>query len=557
VPQSYDEAVAELLAAGQPFEAVATEVGGVTYRAFVNAPATMRQFFDLARGLHDTFLVYEDEEWTFDDVMVHVDALAHALVHRYGVRPGDRVGIAMRNLPEWIISFAAILSVGAVSVSLNAWWVEEEIEFALRDSTPRVLIADAERTARAARACSRDGVALVTARLPADAPCPEGADRWEHVVEPGAAMPDVEVAPEMDATILYTSGTTGFPKGAVSTHWALTQTVMSFAARASVVNPSRGAPAPSQHPTCFILIVPLFHVTGCVAVMLSCFSWHYKLVMMHRWEPERALELIERHRVTAFVGVPTQSWDLVACPNFARYDTSSLGSVGGGGAPAPPTLVNAVEQSFSRGRPSLGYGMTETNAYGPGIWGDEYVTHPTSTGRVPVLVMDVEVRDDDGRALGPGGVGEIFLKSPTNFRGYWGRPADTADTLRDGWVRTGDIGHVDAEGYLYIEDRVKDMILRGGENIYPAEVEAAIYEHPAVFEAAVFGLADERLGEVVACAVMLRPGATLSEEELHDHLATRVAAYMIPSRVAFTDEPLPRNAPGKFLKREMPARYFA
>ncbi|MGH9020429.1 MAG: class I adenylate-forming enzyme family protein, partial [Acidimicrobiales bacterium] len=338
---------------------------------------------------------------------------------------------------------------------------------------------------------------------------------------------------------------------------ALTQTVMAFSARVTVDAARRETErTEAGPPTCFILIVPLFHVTGCIPVMLSCFAWRFRLVMMHRWEPERALELIERHRVTAFVGVPTQSWDLLECPAFSRFDTSSLASVGGGGAPAPPALVERVEHSFSRGRPNLGYGMTETNAYGPGNFGDDYVSHPTSTGRVPTIVMDVAIRDDEGRDVEPGATGEIWLKTPTMIRGYWGRPEDTAASLRDGWLRTGDLGRIDAEGFLYVEDRLKDMILRAGENVYSAEVEAAIYEHPAVFEAAVFGLPDERLGEVVACAVMLRADAHLDESDLHAFLAERLAAYMIPSRVAFTDDALPRNAAGKFLKREMPARYF-
>jgi long-chain acyl-CoA synthetase len=268
------------------------------------------------------------------------------------------------------------------------------------------------------------------------------------------------------------------------------------------------------------------------------------------------LQLIERHQVTNFVGVPTQSWDLVESPNFASYDTSSLTAVGGGGAPAPPTLVERVESSFTRGRPVLGYGMTETNAYGPGNYGDDYVRHPTSTGRTPTIVMDVEIRDGDLNALAPNVNGEIWLKSPTIIRGYWQRPQDTATSIVDGWVRTGDLGHVDDEGFLYIDDRVKDMIIRAGENVYSAEVEAAIYEQPMVYEAAVFGLPHERLGEEVACVVMLKPGMSLGDDELRSHLAARIANFMIPTRVAFTDEQLPRNAAGKFLKREMPARYF-
>jgi long-chain acyl-CoA synthetase len=290
--------------------------------------------------------------------------------------------------------------------------------------------------------------------------------------------------------------------------------------------------------------------------MMSCFAWHFKLVMMYRWEPERALQLIERHQVTNFVGVPTQSWDLLENQNFAKYDTSSLTAVGGGGAPAPPKLVARVEGAFERGRPSLGYGMTETNAYGPGNYGDDYVSHPSSTGRVPTIVMDVEIRDEDLRTLGRNESGEIWLKSPTLIRGYWNKPDATLNIIVDGWLRTGDLGYIDDEGFLYIEDRVKDMIIRAGENVYSAEVEAAIYEHHAVYEAAVFGLAHERLGEEVACVVMLKSEMSLDAEELHDFLVTRLAGFKIPTRIVFTHEPLPRNAASKFLKREMPRIYF-
>jgi long-chain acyl-CoA synthetase len=370
-------------------------------------------------------------------------------------------------------------------------------------------------------------------------------------------MPEVEISPDIDATILYTSGTTGFPKGAVSTHGAICQTVMAFSSGAAVqaLRRSPDEPTSSLKP-CFILIVPLFHVTGCIPVMMTCFSFHVKLVMMYRWEPERALQLIERHQVTNFVGVPTQSWDLIESPHFADYDTSSLASVGGGGAPAPPTLMNRIDGSFSNGRPGLGYGMTETNAYGPRIEGDDSLTHPNSTGSVPTLVMDVEVRDDELKSLRANESGEIWMKSPTLIRGYWRKPEATAETLVDGWLRSGDLGHIDEDGYLYVADRVKDMIIRAGENIYSAEVEAAIYELPAVYEAAVFGLPDERLGEVVACTVMLKPGEFLTEDGLRLHLRTRLANFKVPTRVAFTNEPLPRNAAGKFLKREMPGIYF-
>jgi len=555
---SFQEANAVVGGPGSPFEIITVERDGVSNRTFKNAPSTLRQIFDTARGLDQTFIVYEDEEWTFAEVMEEADALGYALVHHYGVKPGDRVGIAMRNYPEWIISFAAILSIGAISVSMNAWWSPQEMEYAINDAELSVMIGDTERIERGADACHRANVRVLGVRLDALAPLAADVEHWSDVVVRGVAIPDVELSADMDATILYTSGTTGFPKGALTTHGTICQTVYAFSSAAAVSVTRRGPEAPSGPglPPVFILIVPLFHVTGCIPVMMSCFSVHLKLVMMYRWEPERALQLIERHQVTNFVGVPTQSWDLMESPHFSDYDTSSLASVGGGGAPAPPTLMNRIDGSFKNGRSGLGYGMTETNAYGPRIEGEDATAHPNSTGAVPTLVMDVEIRDEELRPLANNVDGEIWMKSPTLIRGYWRKPEATKETIVDGWLRSGDLGHVDDDGYLFVSDRVKDMILRAGENVYSAEVEAAIYELPAVYEAAVFGLPDERLGEVVACAVMLKPGFELTEDELHVFLQTRLANFKVPTRVAFTDAPLPRNAAGKFLKREMPGIYF-
>jgi long-chain acyl-CoA synthetase len=556
--RSLKEAIAVASAPGQPFEVIEVERNGVTNRAFKNSPTTIRQFFDLARGIDATFLVYEDEEWSFERVMKEADALGYALVHHFGVKKGDRVGIAMRNYPEWIISFCAIISIGAISVSLNSWWTESELDYAINDSGLSVFIGDDERIRRATTPCLKAGVRLLGVRLDRKSHFDSAVEHWSDVVVTGVTMPEADLDPETDATILYTSGTTGFPKGAVSTHGAICQAIMAFTSGAAIQAARRDDPseAPPSEPPCFILIVPLFHVTGCVPVMMSCFSWHFKLVMMYKWDPERALELIERHRVTSFVGVPTQSWDLMESPSFSKFDTSSLATIGGGGAPAPPALVARVGNSFKRGGPTLGYGMTETNAYGPGNYGDDYLSHPTSTGRVPTIVMDVEIRDESLAPLAPGESGEIWMKSPTMISGYWGKPEATEQTIVDGWLRTGDLGHISDEGFLYIEDRAKDMILRAGENVYCFQVESAIYEHPAVYEAAVFGMANERLGEEVATAVMVRPGMTLDAEELQKFLSTRLAAFMIPSRVAFTHEPLPRNPAGKFLKREMPELYF-
>ncbi|MEP7201363.1 MAG: class I adenylate-forming enzyme family protein [Ilumatobacteraceae bacterium] len=549
---TWEEACTRVGAPGSPFEIVEDAQGK---RRFKHAPPNMRGLFDIARqGGDGIFLVYEDERWSFNDVFERIDALGDALVNRYGIGKGDRVAIGMRNYPEWVISMLAIISVGGISVSLNALWVEDEIDYALADSGASLLIADDDRIRRSINPCRRLGVTMLEVRAPSRSA--DDVDAWPDVVVRGPSMPDVQVGWDDDATILYTSGTTGRPKGAVSTNGAIVSSVMAFGSRAAadVVRSQSALPPgeapPDELPLSFILIVPLFHVTGCVPVLLSCVVSKAKLVMMYRWDAEKALELIERERVTNFVGVPTQSWDLVNSPRFNDFDTSSLRGVGGGGAPAPPALVERVAGSVKSGGPTLGYGMTETNAYGPNNTGADYLTHPTSTGRV-MPIMRIEVRDPHIRAVPTGERGEIWFEGPMLIRGYWNKPEATAETIVDGWLRSGDIGRVDGDGFVYVEDRLKDMILRGGENVYCAEVEGAIYEHPAIHEAAVFGIPDERLGEEVAVAIHLVDGATLTADDLCMFLSTRIAAFMIPSHVMILADPLPRNPAGKFLKREL------
>jgi long-chain acyl-CoA synthetase len=380
---------------------------------------------------------------------------------------------------------------------------------------------------------------------------PAGVGQWEKDLPLGSAHPGADISPDDDATILYTSGTTGRPKGAVSTHRAIISALMGFSLRVAVDNLREGTkPDPNALPTSFILIVPLFHVTGCIPVMMSCWVAGLKLVIMYKWDAEKALELISREKVTNFVGVPTQSWDLVNHPRFSDFDMSSMKAIGGGGAPAPAALVDKVAKSFKGGGPQLGYGMTETNAFGPGNRGADYISHPTSTGRT-CLPMKLEVRDEQLRPLPVGERGEIWFFGPTLIRGYWNRPDATAETIVDGWLRSGDIGRVDEDGFVYVEDRVKDMILRGGENIFCAEVEGAIYEHSKVHEVAVFGVPHERLGEEVAVAILPNDGVVLTPEEIWTFLDGKIANYKIPTHVIVMKEALPRNAAGKFLKREM------
>ena len=546
------EANATITGPGQIFELIDAEVLGVKTRIFKNAPAHLGQLFAGSRAHGDKpFLVYENETFTFAQAADHIDALASLLVNTYGVKKGDRVAVAMRNFPEWVMSFASIISVGAINVSMNSWWTEDEMDFALEDSGATVLICDQQRFDIGAASCVKKNIKVLEVR--AEKPLPAGVDKWEEVLPLGDAHPGADIQPDDDATILYTSGTTGRPKGAVSTHRAVISSLMAFSARNNVFLMSgtklKEVDGPDI-PTSFILIVPLFHVTGCVPVMMSCFIAGLKLAIMYKWDPEKALEMIEREKITNFVGVPTQSWDLVNSPEFDKYDTSSLRAVGGGGAPSPTSLVGKVNDKVKNGNPQLGYGMTETNAFGPAITGSDYLSHPTSTGRA-TWPMIVEVRDENLKPVPTGQSGEIWFFGPMLIRGYWNRPDATTETIVDGWLRSGDLGRLDADGYVYVEDRVKDMILRAGDNVYGAEVESAIYEHPAVHEAAVFGVPHERLGEEVGVAILPNAGMTLTPEELWAFLDTKIAKYKIPTQVVIMTETLPRNAAGKFLKREL------
>ena len=536
---------------GTPFELTETEVFGVKMEVFKNAPPNLALALQGARAHGDaTFLLYEGERYSFARVMDEVDGLAHLLVNTYGVKKGDRVAVAMRNYPEWIISFAAIISVGAVNVSFNAWWTEDEMKFALEDSGAKVLIGDQQRIDTAHHVARAMGVKMLIAR-PETEVGPD-IDEWSEAVKTGLGPLVADIQPDDDCTILYTSGTTGRPKGAVSTHRAVVNSLMAFSARNGVLSlasdPEDKLMSQSEFPTSFILIVPLFHVTGCVPVMLSCFVAGLKLVIMYKWDAGKALPIIQEERITNFVGVPTQSWDLVNHPDFDKYDTSSLKAVGGGGAPAPATLVDKVAKSIKKGGPQLGYGMTETNAFGPGNTGKFYTDRPTSTGRA-IRPMQLAVWDPvTKKPLGPNEYGEIMMFGPMLIRGYWNRPDATAETIENGWLHTGDGGYIDDEGFLYIKDRIKDMILRGGENVFCTEVEGSIYEHPAVYEAAVFGVPHERLGEEVAVAIFPKEGAAFTAEDLWKFLDGKISSFKVPNHVVVMNEPLPRNAAGKFLK---------
>jgi long-chain acyl-CoA synthetase len=541
------------------------EIGGVPIRAWKNAPPTLRSVLDLSvlQG-EKPFVVYEDERLSFSEHYRRAATFSHRLIDDFGVRKGDRVAIAMRNYPEWLLAFWGATIAGGIVVPLNAWWTGPELEYGIADSGAAVLIVDEERAQRL-RPYADFGVSdVIVAR--AQHPLTESEVAFDDVlgsVPADTTPPDVPLDPEDDATIFYTSGTTGFPKGALGSHRNICTNVMSLAfgalyagARKASLSGDRAGPdveamATGASEQAILLSVPLFHVTGCHAIMLGSISFGGKLVIMYKWDPERALDLIERERITTIGGVPAMVWQLLESPSFNDTDISSVTSIGYGGAPAPAELVRRIEQLFPGRTPTNGWGMTETSSTAASNNGIDYIQRPDSCGP-PLPVNDVRVVAEDGQDVPQGDAGELWVRGPNVVKGYWNKPEATAETFVDGgWLRTGDIARIDEDGFIYITDRAKDMIIRGGENIYSAEVEGALFEHPAVTDVAVFGIPHDVLGEEVGAVVQLKPDASATVDELQAHAADRLAAFKVPVRIWFWDEDLPRNPAGKILKREL------
>ncbi len=566
---SVAETNAALTAPGQMFEMDEVTIRGLPYRVWKNAPPSLRTVLEVSRGHGErTFLVYEDERTSFEEHFRQAATLAHRLIAHYGVTKGDRVAIAMRNFPEWAVAFWAAATTGAIVVPLNAWWTGPELEYGLADSGAKVLVADGQRLERLAPHLPglRELTGVIGVRTTDDDGIwnvPPGVDAYQDVVgtDPGptdVALPEVTLEPEDDATIFYTSGTTGKPKGALGTHRNICGNLLSLAFSAARAAARSARPAstsasiadPSRAQNAYLLSVPFFHATGCHSILVANTAGGGKLVLMRKWDPERALELIERERITLFGGVPSMAWQVLDSPDFQKRDTSSVTSIGYGGAPAPPELVRRIEEMFPGRTPSNGYGLTETSSVTTMNSGDDYLTHPDSVG-TPVPICDLKTVDPAGEELGAGEVGELWIRGPNVVKGYWHKPAETAQTFSDGWLHSGDVARIDDEGFVYIVDRAKDMVIRGGENVYCVEVEAVLFEHPAVSDAAVIGIPHQVLGEEVGAVVTRKPGAQVTEEELRKHVATRLAAFKVPVRIWFRSEPLPRNPAGKILKQEL------
>lgn len=540
------EALAGLTAGGQPYELAVQPIRGRDCRVFVNAPQNLLALYRAACS-DLPFIVFREERLSFRQAFDQAAAVAHLLREEYGVSPGDRIAISMRNFPEWVTSFMAVTSIGGIAVAMNALWQTEEMVYGLEDSGAKLLICDQERLDRLAPARSTVGVRVLAVRTREDS----DEQQFHLCIAPhdGKPMPEVDVSPDDAATIFYTSGSTGHPKGVVSTHRNILTALLSWeldvqaGARISGITPE---PLPWQPAT--LLAVPLFHVTGSHAVFLQSYRAQRKMVCMYRWDPEEAAELIERERITSFTAPAAMTGDLVRVARETRRDLSSLQSVGGGGAPRAPEQVRQIDAAFTTALPNTGWGMTETNGIGTGIGGLDYLQRPASSGRCSA-VLELRVVDDAGRVLPPGERGELLIRGTSLFREYWNRPEVNATVFDDGWFRTGDVACLDDEGYLFIVDRIKDLIIRGGENIGCGTVEAALIMHPDVLEAAVYAVPDERLGEEVGATVYTK--TAIDEAALRDFLGAHLARFEIPRFMRFVSEPLPRTASGKILKREL------
>jgi acyl-CoA synthetase (AMP-forming)/AMP-acid ligase II len=498
-------------------------------------------------------VIADGERLTFAELNAEATRLAKSLAGGWGIGKGDRVAIAMRNCPSWILTYMAVLKAGAVATLVNGWWQPDELRHGLALTEPKLVICDAPR----ARRLAATDLAFESVVLPVERPAAEALAPI-HARGNGEAAELPQVGPEDDATILFTSGSTGTAKGAVSTHRAVTTGVYTYSISLitllGIMESEGRAPA---NPPRTLVNVPLFHVTGEVPVLLNSFVIGRGMVLMGKWDAGEALRLIEAEKVTYFVGVPTMSLEMMQHPDREKYDLSSLTDIAAGGAPRPVAHVARLQQSFRGAQPALGYGLTETNAVGCGNFWQNYADKPASTGRAHKPTVEIAILGEGDRHLPQGETGEIGIRSAANIRGYWNDPAATeAAFTPDGYLKTGDIGYLDEEGYLFIVDRKKDIIIRGGENISCQEVEAAVYAHPAVSEASVFGVPDDRLGEVPAAVVYAEKGG-VGTEDLQAFLAPHIAQYKVPAYVWVHDEPLPKLGTGKIDKKLLRERYTA
>ncbi|MEH6567934.1 MAG: class I adenylate-forming enzyme family protein [Halioglobus sp.] len=552
----------EITAPGAYFELNDVVLDGYTYSAYKHAPATLVDVFQAGRNHGDLeFMIYEGRRYSYTRFYAEVDALAAFLQHDLGVKKGDRLAIAMRNNPEWVISYAAGTLIGAIIVPINSWGKTEELVYALKDSDSSILVCDPARLGLIEDSLEELGITVVLAEAPADQLCNGPVRRFSDCLEAGKGR-EYEV-PNVESTdscvILYTSGSTGFPKGVLHRHIALCQSLMNMFYLGYLLMELEGAReyrggAERETP---LLTVPLFHATGLLSGFLMPLQMGHKAVMMYKWDTEKALELIQEEKITGVSSVPAVIQDLLRHPKFDDYETSSLIRVAAAGAATPAGLPDLIREKCGNPSRSAGWGMTETLAVGSTMSGGVFDLSPGSAGLVSPIVdlRFLDVESEDGASV-HGGEMEIYSVCCT--QGYWQKPEANAETFDDErWMKTGDIGRIDEDGFLHITGRLKEIVIRGGENIYPGEIEQAVYEISQVKENVVFGVPDEAMGEELAMVLYLVEGESLSEEDLRAYLKSRLASYKVPKNIRFSKEPLAQNASGKLHKLKVREAFLA
>ena len=534
----FDEITKEFTSKGQLFETREyKDSKGITHTEYASFPDNLRGYFDFGLLHGDKeFLVYESERFLFKDAINKAAQVGNALIAE-GITKGDRVAICMQNNPEFIFTYMGIVGIGAVCVPLNSWWVPEEIIYAIEHCDAKILFGDQKRLK------GLESLKNVKKIITSYTPDNNFICFSDFIKDHSSEWPDIEITRDDHASIYYTSGSTGKPKGVLSSQRGIISSMFSWAFISTVLSEresrlGKDATPLASSESCILLCVPLFHATGSHVAFLMSILVGRKIVMMKKWDAGEAIKLIHDEKITDITGVPTQTWELLNHPDKDKYDLSSLKTLGGGGGPRPAEHVKLLDDNFE-GRPGIGYGLTETNALGTLGSGDEYISNPSSAGRVVPPLTEIKIIDDNWNQLANGQIGEIAIKSQSNMLGYWGND--------EGWFRSGDMGKFEGP-FLFIVDRIKDMVIRGGENIACPEVENAIYEHPDVLEACVFGIPDERLGEILCTAIYLKEDSNLDKDNLITFLSAKLAAFKIPVIIEFSSTNLPLVASGKFDK---------
>ncbi len=552
IPKSAEiEAAFEALTApGMPFEVITKTVDSVDYQGIGRQPANMAQLFMLCLQYGEAdFLVLGDQRYSFAKTYSAAAMIAHALIERYKIKKGDRVGIAAKNSIEWLIVAIAVMASGAILVPYNAWWRRPELAYGIKDTQPDVIFADTSRLARFEGLPEAAGITFIGLEM--KEPMAPAEAVFDDLVEKGVptAMPEVDIDSSDDVLILYTSGSTGYPKGAVSTHEALVSAIMALsliaaAVKLAIVGPDGEMP----RPPAALVAGPFFHVAALHVGCLMSLVIGRRVVMIDKWDAEEVLRLIEKESITNCGGVPAMTLEVLEAAKTTKYDLSSILDMTTGGAPFPPGMISEVPEIIPGARTTCIYGLTETNALGTVITRDAYLDRPDSVGKALPPIVEIKIVDEEGTDLPTDEIGEILIKTIASARGYWNQPDDSAEAFQDGWHLTGDVGYLDEEGYLFISDRKKDIIIRGGENISSVEIEGVLYHHPDVAEVAVFGLPDERLGEIVAALIRPKPGRRVNKEALAEFAGEKLAYFKVPERFLEATEPIPKTATMKFDK---------